>query len=231
MNDILINYKDVVIYQKDQLILDNLNISLFGGEFVFLIGKVGTGKSSFLKTIYKELDISEGEAEVLGFDLKKMRRSQIHKLRKNLGIVFQDFQLLTDRSVYYNLDFVLRCTGWKDSRKRADRIAEVLQLVGMEHKADKIPAELSGGEQQRVVIARAVLNKPKIILADEPTGNLDYETGRTIVELLFNISKTGSLVIMTTHNLQLLYDYPGKVFRCEDRKLELAKEYEHVLGA
>ncbi|MCR4765963.1 MAG: ATP-binding cassette domain-containing protein [Bacteroidaceae bacterium] len=187
--------------------------------FVYLIGKVGAGKSSLLKTIYGELDIADGEAEVLGFDLRKLKQKHVPKLRRRLGIVFQDFQLLTDRSVYDNLKFVLKATGWNNQKEIENRIFAVLKLVGMADKGNKLPNELSGGEQQRVVIARAVLNSPDIILADEPTGNLDTETGRAITKLLHDLSDTGSLVIMTTHNLQLLREFPGVVYRCEDQKL------------
>ena len=169
--------------------------------------------------MYGELDIYKGKAEVLGYDLTNIRRKQIPALRKRIGIVFQDFQLLTDRNVRDNLDFVLKATGWNDKRKRQFRIEEVLELVGMQTKGYKMPHELSGGEQQRIVIARAILNTPDIILADEPTGNLDPETGRQIVELLRKIRSQGSTVIMTTHNLQLLEEFPGKVFRCENHRV------------
>ena len=183
----LISYKNVDINQQELGILNNVNFELKKGEFVYLIGKVGTGKSTFLKTIYGELDICEGEATVLGYDMRTIKQKNIASLRRKLGIVFQDFQLLTDRTVYDNLDFVLRATGWKLFSERESRIEEVLRLVGMENKGYKMPNELSGGEQQRIVIARAILNKPEIILADEPTGNLDVETGRNIVKLLQEI--------------------------------------------
>ena len=212
----LISYKNVDINQQELGILNNVNFELKKGEFVYLIGKVGTGKSTFLKTIYGELDICEGEATVLGYDMRTIKQKNIASLRRKLGIVFQDFQLLTDRTVYDNLDFVLRATGWKLFSERESRIEEVLRLVGMENKGYKMPNELSGGEQQRIVIARAVLNSPAIILADEPTGNLDVETGKAIVELLHNICESGSSVVMTTHNLQLLKEYPGRVYRCAE---------------
>ena len=192
---------------------------------------MGSGKSSLLKTIYGELDIASGEAEVLGYDMTTIKQKNIPQLRRQLGIVFQDFQLLTDRSVHDNLDFVLRATGWTDKTAINDRIEEVLQLVGMNHKGYKFPNELSGGEQQRIVIARAVLNSPEIILADEPTGNLDVETGKAIVELLHNICQSGSSVIMTTHNLQLLNEYPGRVYRCQDHLLQdVTDEYAKILN-
>lgn len=211
----LIVYKGVDINQQELGVLNNVNFELKKGEFVYLIGKVGSGKSTFLKTIYGELDICGGEAYVLGHDMRTIKQKDVAGLRRKLGIVFQDFQLLTDRTVYDNLDFVLRATGWKQRVDRENRIDEVLRLVGMENKGYKMPNELSGGEQQRIVIARAILNKPEIILADEPTGNLDVETGRNIVSLLREICLQGSAIIMTTHNLNLLTEFPGKVYRCE----------------
>jgi cell division transport system ATP-binding protein len=214
-----INYHNVEVRQQETIVLENVNFNIQAGEFVYLIGKVGSGKSSLLKTMYGELDIHSGRAEVLGYDMTHIRRKQIPALRKRIGIVFQDFQLLTDRNVKDNLDFVLKATGCSDKRKRQLRIEEVLELVGMQTKGYKMPHELSGGEQQRIVIARAILNTPDIILADEPTGNLDPETGHQIVELLCKICNNGSTVIMTTHNLQLLEEFPGKVFRCENHQV------------
>ena len=211
-----INYHNVEVRQQEMIVLENVDLKIEKGEFVYLIGKVGSGKSSLLKTMYGELDVHNGSAEVLGYDMARIRRKQIPALRKRIGIVFQDFQLLTDRNVRDNLDFVLKATGCNDKRKRQFRIEEVLEQVGMQTKGYKMPHELSGGEQQRIVIARAILNTPDIILADEPTGNLDPETGRQIVELLRKICSNGSTVIMTTHNLQLLEEFPGKVFRCEN---------------
>ena len=219
MGEVLIKYKGVRVSQDYDTVLRGVDLELSRGSFVYLIGKVGAGKSSLLKTMYGELDITEGEAEVLGYNMRKLKQKHVPKLRRRLGIVFQDFQLLTDRSVYDNLKFVLRATGWHDKREIDNRIKAVLNLVGMEDKEGKLPNELSGGEQQRVVIARAVLNSPDIIMADEPTGNLDAETGRAITKLLHDLSGTGSLVIMTTHNLQLLREFPGEVYRCEDQKL------------
>lgn len=216
MDEALINFQGAEIHQQELCVLSDVNLQLRKGEFVYLIGKVGSGKTSLLKTIYAELDIAQGKAEVLGYNLRRIKRKHIPPLRRRLGIVFQDFQLLTDRTVYSNLEFVLRATGWQNKQEIKDRIEEVLQLVGMGNKGYKLPNELSGGEQQRIVIARAVLNSPDLILADEPTGNLDMETGKDIVELLHNISEAGSLVVMTTHNLQLLKDYPGRVYRCAD---------------
>ena len=219
MGEVLIKYKGVRVSQDYDTVLRGVDLELSRGSFVYLIGKVGAGKSSLLKTMYGELDITDGEAEVLGYNMRKLKQKQVPKLRRRLGIVFQDFQLLTDRSVYDNLKFVLKATGWQDKREIDNRIKAVLNLVGMEDKGDKLPNELSGGEQQRVVIARAVLNSPDIIMADEPTGNLDTETGRAITKLLHDLSDTGSLVIMTTHNLQLLREFPGEVYRCEDQRL------------
>ena len=219
MGELLIKYKDVEIHQQELCVLEEVNLELCSGEFVYLIGKVGSGKTSLLKTFYGELGVTAGCAKVLEYDMKRIKRKYIPQLRRKLGIVFQDFQLLIDRSVYDNLDFVLRATGWKHRGERKDRIEEVLQLVGMNNKGYKLPNELSGGEQQRIVIARAMLNSPRIILADEPTGNLDVDTGRAIVTLLHQISEKGALVVMTTHNLQLLSEFPGRVYRCEGHRL------------
>ena len=219
MEDTLIKYTDVTICQQELSVLENVDFDLKKGELVYLIGKVGSGKTSLLKTFYGELEIASGNAEVMGYDMCKIKRKHIPQLRRKLGIVFQDFQLLTDRSVYENLEFVLRATGWKHKGEMKDRIEEVLKQVGMNNKGYKLPNELSGGEQQRIVIARAILNSPDIILADEPTGNLDVETGKAIAELLSNLAKDGTLVVMTTHNLQLLEQYPGRVFRCENHQI------------
>ncbi len=219
MEDTLIKYTDVTICQQELSVLENVDLDLKKGELVYLIGKVGSGKTSLLKTFYGELEIASGNAEVMGYDMCKIKRKLIPQLRRKLGIVFQDFQLLTDRSVYENLEFVLRATGWKHKGEMKDRIEEVLKQVGMNNKGYKLPNELSGGEQQRIVIARAILNSPDIILADEPTGNLDVETGKAIAELLSNLAKDGTLVVMTTHNLQLLEQYPGRVFRCENHQI------------
>ena len=219
MGEALITYKGVKVKQDEQTVLEDVNLEFHKGSFVYLIGKVGAGKSSLLKTMYGELDIAAGEAEVLGFNLCKMKQKYMPKLRRRLGIVFQDFQLLTDRSVHDNLAFVLRATGWHHRQEIEERITAVLKLVGMDEKGSKLPNELSGGEQQRVVIARAVLNSPDIILADEPTGNLDADTGRAITKLLHDLSDTGSLVVMTTHNLQLLREFPGEVYRCENQRV------------
>ena len=226
VGEALIRYTDVEIHQQELCVLNDVNLELHKGEFVYLVGKVGSGKTSLLKTFYGELDIASGEAEVLGYDMLHIKRKHIPQLRRKLGIVFQDFQMLTDRTVYDNLEFVLRATGWKSKGEIKDKIEEVLNLVGMSNKGYKLPNELSGGEQQRIVIARAVLNSPEIILADEPTGNLDSETGHAIAELLHGISEAGALVVMTTHNLQLLREFPGKVYRCADHLMtDVTAEY------
>ena len=226
VGEALIRYTDVEIHQQELCVLNDVNLELHKGEFVYLVGKVGSGKTSLLKTFYGELDIASGEAEVLGYDMLHIKRKHIPQLRRKLGIVFQDFQLLTDRTVYDNLEFVLRATGWKSKGEIKDKIEEVLNLVGMSNKGYKLPNELSGGEQQRIVIARAVLNSPEIILADEPTGNLDSETGHAIAELLHGISEAGALVVMTTPNLQLLREFPGKVYRCADHLMtDVTAEY------
>ena len=220
MGEVLIKYKGVRVSQDYDTVLRGVDLELCRGSFVYLIGKVGTGKSSLLKTMYGELDITDGEAEVLGYNMRKLKQKHIPKLRRRLGIVFQDFQLLTDRSVYDNLRFVLRATGWHDKKEIDNRIKAVLNLVGMEDKEDKLPNELSGGEQQRVVIARAVLNSPDIIMADEPTGNLDIVTSKNILELLHKISENGSTVIISTHNLSLISSFPGTVFEIKDTHIE-----------
>ena len=218
----LINYKNVNVFQSgDKPVLANVNFHVDEGEFIYVIGRVGSGKSSLLKTIYFELDIDEAEeAMILNQDLLKLKRKHVPALRRQMGIIFQDFQLLGDRTVYKNLRFVLKATGWKDKKEINTRIKEVLSDVGLEDKADKLPHELSGGEQQRVAIARAILNKPKGIIADEPTGNLDPETAENIIRMLKDISQTGTAVVMSTHNIPLLDKYPGIVYRCADGKLE-----------
>ncbi len=215
----LIDYKNVNVYQDEKLILKDVSLQAGEGDFIYLIGRVGSGKSSLLKTMYCELDIDGDDAEraeVLGKDITDIRRKYVPALRKQMGIIFQDFQLLHDRTVYRNLRFVLKATGWTDSQEIDSRIGEVLAEVGMTDKRDKMPHELSGGEQQRIAIARAILNHPKIILADEPTGNLDPETAANIVELLRRQCDTGAAVIMSTHNISLIDQYPGTVYRCKD---------------
>lgn len=216
---LLIKYVDVDICQQDVLVLENVQLEVHSGEFIYLIGKVGSGKSTLLKSIYRELPILEGVAGVLGYDLRTLKTSELPFLRRKIGVIFQDFQLLTDRTVNENLNFVLRATGWKDKEAIAEQILNVLTQVGMAHKGNKMPHQLSGGEQQRIVIARALLNSPEMILADEPTGNLDPETGNELVELLYNIRQSGTTVIMATHNLSWVEKFPGRVIRCENDKL------------
>ena len=228
----LIDYQKTNIYQQDKLVLKNVDFHVDEGEFIYIIGKVGSGKSSLLKTIYCELDIEESEtekAEVLGRDLKSIRRKDVPALRKEMGIIFQDFQLLHDRSIYKNLLFVLKATGWKDKKEIKQRIDEVLNAVGMIEKKDSMPHELSGGEQQRIAIARSLLNHPKIIIADEPTGNLDPETANHIVKLLKDITAQGTAVVMSTHNIPMLDRYPGIVYRCRDGVIgDVTKEYNKL---
>ena len=216
---LLVKYVDVDIYQQESLVLKDVQLEVHSGEFVYLLGKVGSGKSSFLKSIYHEVPILSGVAGVLNYDLRTIKQNEIPLLRRKIGIVFQDFQLLTDRSVNENLEFVLRATGWKDKPAIAEQIEDVLSQVGMKNKGSKMPFQLSGGEQQRIVIARALLNSPEMILADEPTGNLDPETGRELVELLYNIRHSGTTVIMATHNLSWLDKFPGRIIRFENEKI------------
>ena len=215
----LLEYKGVNICQEGIDVLSGVDFSLEQGEFVYLCGKVGSGKSSLLKTLYAELPIKEGEARIFDYDLVKLKRKDIPFLRRKIGIVFQDFQLLNDRSVSDNLEFVLRATGWKSKKEIDDQIDFVLSTVGMAKKGYKWPHQLSGGEQQRIVIARALLNSPELIIADEPTGNLDPETGKGIMDLLYAISQAGMTVIMSTHNPMWPEQYPGRKLHFADRKI------------
>lgn len=216
----IIEYKGVEIHRAEKQVLSDVSFSIGEGEFCYLVGRVGSGKSSLLKSMYAEVPIYSGErADVLEYDLLSLKKRQVPYLRRNIGIVFQDFQLLQDRSVYDNLSFVLRATGWKNRQDMDQRIEDVLIDVGMQNKSYKMPHELSGGEQQRIVIARALLNNPKLILADEPTGNLDPQTGITIVTLLHSLAQNGHSVLMATHNLQLCEDFPARVLRCRDKEL------------
>ena len=215
----IVQYKNVEILRKELVVLKNVNFELQEGEFTYLLGKVGSGKSSLLKSMYAEIPILEGEASVLDYDLTHIKKKEIPMLRREIGIVFQDFQLLTDRSVYDNLKFVLDATGWKSDEEKDTRIEEVLKEMGMINKSYKMPHELSGGEQQRIVIARALLNHPKLILADEPTGNLDPATGDQIVQHLHRISQEGTAVIMATHNMNFVEEYPGRIIKCEAKHL------------
>jgi len=220
MSDTVVSIKNVNIYQGNNLILQDVNFTINKGEFVFLVGKTGTGKSSLLKTLYGELTLKEGNGEVVGFDLKQMDWKKVPFLRRNLGVVFQDFQLLTDRNVHENLRFVLRATGWKDEKLMEEKINDVLDKVGLKSKGFKMPFEMSGGEQQRVDIARALLNSPKLILADEPTGNLDPETSDEIMQLLFQISKDyGASIIMATHDFIVINRYPSRMLKTERGKV------------
>jgi len=217
--DTIIRLENAQIYQKDMLVLSNVNLHIQRGEFVYLIGRTGSGKSSLLKTIYGELELNEGQGEVCGFDLRKMKRKDVPYLRRNLGIVFQDFELLTDRSVNENLDFVMKATGWSNKAEIEKRREDVLVKVGLGAKGYKMPHELSGGEQQRVVIARALLNDPDLILADEPTGNLDPGTTEEILQLLAEISQSGRAILMATHDYSLMNNYSTRIIRCENNKV------------
>ena len=215
----VIDYKDVTIHRNSLITLKQVNLKVGPGEFVYIIGKVGSGKSSLLKSLYADVPVASGHARVLDYDLRSIRRRDIPYLRRQIGIVFQDFCLLTDRSAEDNLRFVLRATGWTDKASIDERIEEVLKSVGMVNKNYKKPYELSGGEQQRLVIARALLNRPPLILADEPTGNLDTATGESIVVRLHDIARQGTAVIMATHNMALVEQYPGRTIVCEHRTI------------
>ena len=220
----LLDYKKVNVYQANVPVLKDVTLQVDEGEFVYIIGVVGSGKSSLLKTMYCEIDICEDDAEkaeVLGRDLKRIRRKEIPALRRELGVIFQDFQLLHDSTVEKNLRFVLKATGWKDKQAISERIDEVLEAVEMKDCRKKMPSELSGGEQQRIAIARALLNKPKMIVADEPTGNLDSQTIDNIVALLKRVSESGTAVVMSTHNYSMFDKYPGKVYECVDGELRI----------
>jgi cell division transport system ATP-binding protein len=211
----VIKLEGIDVYQQKHLVLSNVNLHINPGEFVFLIGQTGSGKSSLLKIIYGDLHISNGNGLVAGFDLKNLTEKEIPFLRRKLGIVFQDFQLLTDRSIEQNLEFVMKATGWKDQKLISERLLDVLEKVGLRSKVKKMPHELSGGEQQRVVIARALLNDPELILADEPTGNLDPETSEEIVTLLKQISQSGTAVLMASHDYHIIRTFPSRIIKCE----------------
>lgn len=228
----LISYKNANIYQRHGIcVLRNVTFQVEEGQFIYLIGRVGSGKTTLLRTFYGELDVDEAdEANMLGHDLLTIRRKEIPALRRELGVVFQDFQLLADRTVYKNLEFVLRATGWKKRNEIDERIHKVLRSVGMEDKVSSMPYELSGGEQQRVAIARAILNEPKLIIADEPTGNLDPETSKEILQLLFQIANTGTAVIMSTHNIPLIKENPSITYRClKERMEEVTNDFNNLI--
>ncbi len=218
-----ISLKNASIYQHERCILKNVNFEIGEGEFVYLIGKTGSGKSSLLKTLYADLPAKEGEIKIAGFDLRKIKRREIPMLRRKIGIVFQDFQLLFDRSIENNLSFVLEATGWKDKKLISKRIDEVLRQVGLSDKRESMPHQLSGGEQQRIAIARALLNNPNLILADEPTGNLDPETTNDIMKLLEEISSKGKSILMATHNYSLIKKYPYRIIRCDEGRVRDSK--------
>ncbi|MGI6047839.1 MAG: cell division ATP-binding protein FtsE [Petrimonas sp.] len=224
--EVLIKYTGVQLNRDENIILRDVNLEVNRGDFLYVIGKVGSGKSTLLKSMYAELPIESGDARVFDYHLQDLKKKQIPYLRRKIGIVFQDFQLLIDRTVEKNLEFVLRATGWKDKTLIKNRINEVLTQVGMQNKTYKMPHELSGGEQQRVVIARALLNSPLLILADEPTGNLDPETGSQIVDLLQDISEKGTAVIMSTHNYSIVQAFPGRIMKCENAELVDLEETE-----
>lgn len=221
--EVIVEYEHVDLDRDGNNILNDINISISEGEFIYLIGKVGSGKSTFLKSLYYEIPLTKGHGRVLDYDLERLNKKDIPYLRRKVGIVFQDFQLLIDRTASKNLEFVLRATGWKNKDLIDMRINEVLAQVGMQNKGYKMPHELSGGEQQRIVIARALLNSPEIILADEPTGNLDPETGNQIVKLLHSISEEGTTVLMSTHNYAVVQKFPGRIIKCEDGHLKDVK--------
>jgi len=226
--DIIIELKDCQIWQQDHLVLSNVNLCVGKGEFMYLVGRVGTGKTSVIKTLNAQIPLKNGTGIVAGFNLTKLRKKEIPFLRRKLGIVFQDFQLLIDRSVHENLEFVLKATGWKNKNEIDKRIGEVLEKVGLGLKGYKMPHQLSGGEQQRVVIGRALLNDPDIILADEPTGNLDPETSEGLIKLLKEISITGRAVVIATHNYTILKRFPARTVKCENGRLLEIKVDEEI---
>lgn len=219
MSETVLQLKNASIYQGDSMVLSDINFEMKKGDFVYLIGKTGSGKSSFMKTLYGDLPLSEGEGHVVDYDLKTLKEKDIPFLRRKLGIVFQDFKLLPDRTINSNLEFVLKATGWKDKTTIKTQIATVLDKVDMTTKGFKFPHELSGGEQQRIAIARALLNNPELILADEPTGNLDPQTSIEVMEVLRDINKNGNTILMATHDYALLLKYPNKTLKCDENKV------------
>jgi cell division transport system ATP-binding protein len=226
--DVIIELANCTVWQQDHLVLSDVNLSVRKGEFLYMVGRVGSGKSSLIKTLNAQIPLKDGTGIVAGYNLSKLKKREIPYLRRKIGIVFQDFQLLIDRTVNDNLEFVLKATGWKNRKEIEMRIADVLEKVGLERKGYKMPHQLSGGEQQRVVIGRALLNDPEIILADEPTGNLDPETSEGIIKLLLDISKTGRAVVMATHNYTLLKKFTARTLKCDDGKLVEVKNDEEM---
>ena len=218
-NTPIINLSNLSVFQKNKLVLTNVNLEVLQGEFIYMIGKTGSGKSSLMQILYADLPIEQGKVNVCGYDLNSIRRNNLPFLRRKLGIIFQDFQLLDDRNVKQNLEFVLKATGWNDKNKIKNRILSVLDEVELIEKLNVMPHQLSGGEQQRIAIARALLNEPDVVLADEPTGNLDPETSNGIMKILFRISKLGKTIIMATHNYNLIQKFPGRVVKCEEGTL------------
>ncbi|AIY11822.1 MULTISPECIES: cell division ATP-binding protein FtsE [Cellulophaga] len=219
MAESILHLKDVSVFQKENLVLNDINLEIKQGEFIYLIGKTGSGKSSFMKTLYGDLPLNHGTGSIVDFDLRKLKENDIPFLRRKLGIVFQDFKLLPDRTINNNLLFVLKATGWKDKSKMDTQVETVLDKVGMKTKGFKFPHELSGGEQQRIAIARALLNDPELILADEPTGNLDPQTSVEVMKVLQEINKTGRTILMATHDYALILKYPSKTLKCDGNKV------------